>query len=249
MRLLLMCDGQVGGGIADWLMENHFRDLGAVVTTAENATYVAAQAKGIPTFLYQSVTQVIADLASIPRCTLGMLAWWPKLISKELLTVTDDGFINTHPSLLPFSRGKHYNFWTLVEQNPFGVSLHFVDEGIDSGDIVAQLPVQYGWEDTGGTLYAKAAQAMIDLFKNVYPYIRTHELPRIKQDLSKGNIHYAKEIDEASRIDLDKTYSARELINLLRARTFPGHPACWFDADGATYEITLSIKQKTTCQP
>jgi methionyl-tRNA formyltransferase len=246
MRLLLMCDGQVGSSIADWLMERYFRDLGAVVTVTKNDTYIAARARGIPTFLYQSATQVIADLASLPRCNLGMLAWWPRLIPRELMAVTDHGFINTHPSLLPFSRGKHYNFWTLVEQSPFGVSLHYVDEGIDSGDIVAQLPVHYGWEDTGGTLYAKAGQAMIDLFKSAYPNIRTHELPRIKQDPSKGSLHFATEIDPASRIDLDKTYSARELINLIRARTFPGQPACWFDADGAKYEITLTIKRKTT---
>jgi methionyl-tRNA formyltransferase len=246
MRLVLMCDGQVGIKIADWLMKHYLKDIGAVVTISENDTYSAARNHGIPTFLYQSATQTLADLKTLPRCNLGILAWWPKLIPRELLTVTDQGFINTHPSLLPFNRGKHYNFWALVEQNPFGVSLHYVDEDIDSGDIVAQLPIAYGWEDTGGTLYVKAAQAMLDLFISSYSKIRTRELLRIKQDTSHGSLHYAKEIDPASRIDLDKTYSARELINTLRARTFPGHPACWFDADGAQYEITVTIKRKTT---
>lgn len=244
MRLLLLCDGQVGRGIANWLMEQHSNDVGAIVTVSQNDIYIAACAKGIPTFVYESENQVIAEIARLPRCEIGILAWWPKLISTKLMKVTDHGFINTHPSLLPFSRGKHYNFWALVEQSPFGVSLHFVDEGIDSGDIVAQLPIQYTWEDTGASLYAKASRAMIELFETTYSSLRMQGFPRIKQDLSKGSLHYAKEIDEASRIDLDKTYSARELINLLRARTFPGHPACWFEDDGANYEITVTIKRK-----
>lgn len=244
MRLLLLCDGQVGSRIANWLMEHYINDLGAVVAVSKNDAFVNAKAKGIPTFLYQSATQLLADLKLLQPCDLGLLAWWPKLIPKELLAVTDHGFINTHPSLLPYNRGKHYNFWALVEQNQFGVSLHFVDEGIDSGDIIAQLPIPYGWEDTGETLYAKASQAMFELFTSSYPKIRSFGLPRNKQDLSKGSFHNEKEIDSASQIHLEKIYSARELFNVLRARTFPGHPGCWFNAGGTKYEITINIRKK-----
>lgn len=239
-----MCDGQVGNDIALWLMEHYRDDIGAVVTVGENPVYIASRALDIPTFVYESEPLLLTELSRLPRCDLGMLVWWPKLISPKLMGLTSQGFINTHPSLLPYNRGKHYNFWALVGQCPFGVSLHYVDEGIDSGDIVAQTPISYGWEDTGETLHLKASQGIIQLFKATYPNIRSLELNRTKQDLSKGSVHYAKEIDAASQIVLDKSYNARELINLLRARTFPGHPACWFDDNGANYEITVNIKRK-----
>lgn len=245
MKLLLMCDAQIGNAIAEWLLENHPKDIGAVVTVSESAVYSAAHARGIPSFVFESEAQILATLAALPRFDLGILAWWPKLISPAVTALAEGGFINTHPSLLPYNRGKHYNFWALVEQVPFGVSLHFVDQGIDSGDIVAQLPVAYGWEDTGETLYAKAGQAMIDLFKSAYPKIRKGTTPRTPQDLDKGSLHYAKEIDTASMIELDKTYTARELFNLLRARTFPGYPACRFEEDGVAYEISVNIKRKS----
>jgi hypothetical protein len=58
-------------------------------------------------------------------------------------------------------------------------------------------------------------------------------------------LHYAKEIDAASTIELDKIYTARELVNRLRARTFFGHPACRFEDNGETYEITVNIKRKS----
>lgn len=246
MKLLLMCDAQVGGEIADWLLENYPTDLGAVVTISESAVYLAAREKGIPSFVFKSEAQILSDLALLSRLDIGILAWWPKLVSPAMIASVEGGFINTHPSLLPHNRGKHYNFWALVEQAPFGVSLHFVDQGIDSGDIVAQLPIAYDWEDTGESLYLKAAHATIELFKSTYSQIRSGHIPRLPQDLSKGSLHYAKEIDAASVIDLDKTYTARELLNRLRARTFTGHPACRFEDDGKMYEISVNIKRKST---
>ncbi len=245
MKLLLMCDAQVGDAIAEWLLELHPEDIGALVTVSESAVCMAARRKGIPSFVFESESQLQADLADLVPFDLGVLAWWPKLISPAVMALAEGGFINTHPSLLPYNRGKHYNFWALVEQAPFGVSLHFVDEGIDSGDIVAQQAIGYDWEDTGETLYRKASQGMVELFKVAYPKIRSGSICRIPQDANKGSLHYAREIDAASKVDLDKSYTARELINLLRARTFPGHPACRFEENGEMYEISVNIKRKS----
>lgn len=245
MKLLLMCDARVGNAIADWLLDKHPEDIGAVVTVSESAVNLAARAKQIPVFVFESEPQLQVALTDLAPFDLGLLAWWPKLISPGVMALASGGFINTHPSLLPYNRGKHYNFWALAEQAPFGVSLHFVDAGIDSGDIVAQQAIAYDWEDTGESLYVKAGQQMFELFKAAYPQIRTGAIRRIPQDTSKGSLHYAREIDAASSIDLDKRYTARELINLLRARTFPGHPACRFEENGETYEITVNIKRKS----
>jgi len=244
MKLLLLSDARVGDAISEWLLENYPADIGAIVTLRENAVCTAAREKGIPAFAIESEFQLQSALAALAPFNLGILAWWPRLISPAVIGLAKGGFINTHPSLLPYNRGKHYNFWALVEQAPFGVSLHFVDEGIDSGDIVAQQAIPYDWEDTGETLYAKAGLAMVELFKSAYPQIRSGSIRRIPQDANQGSLHYAREIDAASTIDLDKHYTAREL-NLLRARTFQGHPACRFMENGETFEITVNIKRKS----
>lgn len=245
MKLLLMYDAQVGNAIAAWLLETYPNDIGAIVTMKESDVCAAARKKKIPLFLFESEARLQEDLFDIEPFDLGILAWWPKLISREVMKLAVGGFINTHPSLLPYNRGKHPNFWALVEEAPFGVSLHYVDEDIDSGDIVAQLPIPYDWEDTGETLYHKASQAMFELFKSVYPKIRGGYIRRVPQDINRGSLHYAVEIEEASKIDLDKSYTARQLINLLRARTFPGYPSCRFEENGNTYEITVNIKKKS----
>lgn len=246
MKLVLMADGPVGRAITQWLVETHRDDIGLVVTVSDNEISGIARAADIPTSIFTSSDELCAIAANNKLAfDLGVLVWWPKLLKGPLLRLPRQGFINTHPSLLPRSRGKHANFWTIVEEAPFGVSLHFVDEGVDSGDIVAQADIPYSWEDTGASLYAKGLETMERLFRDTYPRLRAGSIERRPQDLSRGSLHTAAEMEPASRIDLNKHYTARELLNLLRARTFPGHPACSFTGDdGEVFEVRVAIQRK-----
>ena len=124
------------------------------------------------------------------------------------------------------------------------MSLHYVEEGIDCGAIVAQEAIACEWEDTGGTLYEKAERAMGDLFEKVYPILRSGPLTGVPQNLDKGSFHWGKELEQASLIDLNKSYRARELINLLRARTFPSKPGCHFKDGNSEYEIRIEVTRK-----
>lgn len=244
MKILLMADGSVGLKIASWLIENYPEDLSAVVATTENDIVFLAKSKCIPTLIWSSEEELISKICGLVQVDLGILAWWPKLVSTRMLSSARLGFINTHPSLVPHNRGKHYNFWAIVEEAPFGVSLHFVDEGIDSGDVIAQSPIFYDWEDNGESLYLKAQVEMFALFAKEYPRIREGSIVRTKQDLAVGSVHYSKELTPVSEIKLDTQYLARDLFNLLRARTFPGHPGCYFEEDGETFEVRINIKRK-----
>jgi methionyl-tRNA formyltransferase len=144
---------------------------------------------------------------------------------------------------LPYNRGKHYNFWAIVEEAPFGVTLHHVDEGVDRGDIAFQARIETGWEDTGETLYRKAQVAIVRLFRDAFDDIVAGRIPRTPQDLGAGSFHLARELEPASRIDLDAPCTARQLLNVLRARTFPPHPAAWFEAGGEKYEVRVQINR------
>ncbi len=173
-----------------------------------------------------------------------ILAWWPYIINAPILSVPKFGIINFHPSLLPFNKGKNYNFWTIIENTPFGVSLHFIDDSIDGGDIIFQSPIFQSWLDTGQTLYLKAQEEMIKLFVNSYEKIRMGHYKRIPQVKNEGSFHFGSELNLASRIELGKKYEAKELLNILRAKTFPPHPGAWFEDNGERYEINISIKKQ-----
>ena len=241
MKLLLLADGNVGKKIVNFLIENFPQDLALVVTTLENDIYTNVLRNGIPVCVFESEKNILDRLPD--GVDLGLLAWWPKLLLSPLLEVSQNGFINTHPSFLPHNRGKHYNFWALVEQCPFGVTLHKVDAGIDTGDIIFQSPIDYDWCDTGETLYKKAQLKMVDLFVKSYPSIRRGGFKSAQQDKGVGSFHQASELEVASQIDLDSSYRARTLLNLIRARTFKGHPGCWFEENGSRYEMSITIKK------
>lgn len=174
---------------------------------------------------------------------LIILAWWPYIIQNELIRLPRIGCLNFHPSYLPFNRGKHYNFWSIVENVPFGVTIHWVTEDIDAGDIAFQTIIQTSWEDTGETLYHAAQREIIKLFINNFPAIKQDRIPRIPQDLKRGSFHFAYEIEKASTIDLNQDYQARHLLNLIRARTFPPYPGVKFTEDGKTFEVRIQITE------
>jgi methionyl-tRNA formyltransferase len=239
--MALFAHGNVGFAITQFLITSYYDDLAAVIVTSEDAISRIAGAAGLRVIQFTSEEQTISDLPA--EIDMGLLVWWPKIITKPLLDVAGIGFINTHPSLLPFNRGKNYNFWALVENTPFGVTLHKVDGGIDTGDIIAQQTIAYDWTDTGKTLYEKAQSAMVELFERTWPIIRSGDFLAVPQLDELATFHRAAELEPASKIVLDQHYRADEFLNLLRARTFHPYPGCWFEADGQRYEVSIEIKK------
>ena len=190
--------------------------------------------------LYKKETQ---DRLKMMNLDLAILAWWPYIIKKDLIEIPKFGCLNFHPAFLPYNRGKDPNFWSIIEDVPFGVSIHFVDTGIDSGDIVFQSVINKSWEDTGRTLYEKSLKEIVKLFKDNFKQIKSGKISRKPQDLKHGSFHRRSELDLASMIDLDKCYRARDLLNIIRARTFYPHPAAYFFDNGEKYEVRIGIKK------
>lgn len=246
MRLALLADGDVGLEILKYLLDCFPSDIAMVVATKNNEISEFSSERGVETFIYEAQGQGQEELAlklSEKAISLGVMAWWPFILPASIAELPSHGFVNTHPSLLPHNRGKHFSFWALVEQAPFGVSLHYVTKKIDAGDIIAQLPIRYDWSDTGGSLYYKAQTRMIELFRSTYPSLRSNSISAHQQELSAGSFHRSDEILRASEIQLDEQYSARSLLNLLRAKMFDGKAGCTFRENGIEYQVSVIISE------
>jgi methionyl-tRNA formyltransferase len=251
MRLGLFTSDEVGFEIAAFLAESGDPPDCLVLDTADrrsiNHKTVAVSSVNPERVFYTSDScneQTIAALRQLDL-DLGILAWWPYIVRTPLIDVPRRGFLNFHPSLLPLGRGKDPYFWSIVEGSPFGVTLHFIDRGIDSGDVAFQRQIPVGWEDSGQTLYEKARCQIIELFKENYQRIKAGNIPRLPQSPHQGSFHRRAELDQASRIELDKHYTAQDLLNRLRARTFPPHPGCQFQEGGRSYQVRVSIEEVT----
>ena len=72
------------------------------------------------------------------KVDLVFLTWWPSIMKERTIQSAKVGFVNLHPSLLPYGRGKHAYFYSIVDDEPFGVTIHLIDSGIDTGPILFQ---------------------------------------------------------------------------------------------------------------
>lgn len=94
------------------------------------------------------------------------------IIKKELLNIPKIGVLNRHNALLPKNRGRLTPFWVLYKQEKeTGVSIHFVEEGIDSGDIVVQKKFPILKKDTFNSIvkknYELAPKAMVEAIEDL----------------------------------------------------------------------------------
>ncbi len=103
------------------------------------------------------------------------------IISKEILKRYPDAAVNLHISFLPWNRGADPNFWSFVENTPKGVTIHYLDEGVDTGDIIVQKQVEFSEQETLHTSYMKLHEEMQSLFKYHWVDIRVGKCHRIPQ--------------------------------------------------------------------
>ena len=145
-KLLIFADGDVGIAIVSWLAKYHHNNIALIFTISDNEISKICKNFGIETVIFSCFEKVIAEISERKISPeLGFLVWWPKILTKEIISIADFGFINTHPSLLPYARGKNYNFWTLVNDEPFGISCHFIDKKIDSRSLIMQKKIAKDW--------------------------------------------------------------------------------------------------------
>ena len=115
------------------------------------------------------------------------------ILKKDILDLYPDRAINLHISYLPFNRGFDPNFWSFVENTPKGVTIHYLDEGIDTGDIIVQKKVEFDTkQETLATSYEKLQLTIQDLFKKNWQDIKTIRCKRQKQ-VGNGTSHKVKD--------------------------------------------------------
>lgn len=104
------------------------------------------------------------------------------LVSKEVLELLPDRVINLHISLLPYNRGSSPNFFSFMDDTPKGVTIHLMDKGLDTGDILCQKEVKFDEsQETFTSSYEKLMQEVKDLFKENWEDIRDGRITPVRQ--------------------------------------------------------------------
>lgn len=118
---------------------------------------------------------------------------YPRILKQPILErFMPDRAINLHISYLPWNRGSDPNFWSFLERTPKGVTIHYLDEGIDTGDIIVRKEVAFGASETLKSSYDRLHEEIEALFYAHWPAIRSGACPRLPQT-GAGSFHLYKE--------------------------------------------------------
>ncbi len=121
---------------------------------------------------------------------LIVVAGFPRILKRALIDVPRLGCINVHPSLLPRYRGLEPCYWVLANQeNTTSVTIHHVDEGIDTGDILLQGKLEIRPNETEITLGQRVARVAGELLREAIPLLLAGRAPRIRQDHSAATYY------------------------------------------------------------
>lgn len=154
------------------------------------------------------------------------------------------GVLNLHFSLLPWCAGVGGNAWPIVEGCPAGVTLHWMDDGVDTGPTVAQEEVPVEPWDTAGTLLEKQGAAAVRVIAAVFQAADSEGLP-VGERIGVRSRHLRKDFAKLEGLDLDAPTTARQVLNLLRARTCPPYAGLRYRQDGKLIEATITLKEVT----
>lgn len=194
---------------------------------------VAAQEFGFPVAQPESHEELLSVLdESAP--TVGLVVAYGRLLRPEVLAVAPHGFLNVHFSLLPRWRGAAPVERAIAAGDErTGVTLMKIDEGLDTGPVLAERATLIAPDDTGGILTARLAHLGARLVDDAVPqYLNGRRVP--VPQIAAYSSHAKRLTRDEARIS--PTMTADEAI--LAARAFTPRPGPWCATDDGPLKIT-----------
>jgi len=215
------------------MVVGNYHDNGSVIEPRVWNASLARLAlnKGLPFIQPKSTRnlQFINDIQSIDSPDLILTVEYDKILDPTILAIPQIGTINMHFSPLPRHRGYFPVIWSVMEDNEAGVTMHWVNEQVNGGDIIATQKISIGKDETSFSLYLRLSKIGMTLFKNGFPKILKGSVLNTKQCEGQATYHAAG-YPEQRIIDWNK--SNDKIDRFIRSLTFPSfEPARTFYDD------------------
>jgi methionyl-tRNA formyltransferase len=220
MEIVFLGVNDVGMRVYEWLCDRNDVSVSALLTTKEQL-----------------------DLVEELQPDMAVSVGYDHIVPPDVLSVPDRGCLNLHPAYLPYNRGKSPNVWCIVEDTPAGATLHYMDEGVDTGDIIARKKAEKRFDDTGKDLHRRLEEAQFELFVETWREIESGDVETTTQN-EEGTYHEQREFEELCELNPDEEYTVKELLDRLRALTFPPFDNAFVEVDGDKYYVEVDIRHE-----
>ncbi len=240
MRISLVGQGPFGEKVLEALLKKGEEVVGSFLPPDKRGEGMKnlAEKSGIPVFRPNLMKDPhVYDAYVKLKPELAILAFVTDIIPERLLDIPSLGTICYHPSLLPRHRGASAINWAIIMGDTrTGLTIFWVDKGIDTGPILLQKEVEIGPNDTTGSLYFNTLFPMgVDAMVEAVELIKKGRAPRIPQDDSKATYEPPCD-DRVAAVDFEK--SIIDVYNFIRGcnpqpgayTTFRGKKVRLYDA-------------------
>lgn len=207
-----------------------------------------AESHRIPTFYPASINSAESlDKLAAFSAELHVSMSYDQILREKILSLPPRGTLNCHAGALPFYRGRNPLTWAIINgETDFGITVHWVDLGIDTGDIVRQIKVPIGPTDTYATLLVTAEKLCADVLVEAISDVYQGKDQRIVQASIDPVGMYCCRRREGDE-EIDWTWGTVQIERFIRALVFPG-PGARTTCKDKRYAI-LAAELKSGAKP
>ena len=161
-------------------------------------------------------------------CDIFVSMSFNQIFRQKIINLTPTGIINCHAGKLPLYRGRNILNWVLInDEKEFGITVHFIDEGIDTGDVIYQKTFSISDSDNYNSLLKIAHIECAKILHKSLIKIVNDNYSRINQDSINPNGFYCGIRGKGDEI-INWNNKSRVIFNFIRALVNPGPVAKTF---------------------
>ncbi len=235
MRIGYFADGVWAQKALRLLLDDGDFDVAFVCARCGNPDAVLremAGSNGIPFLCHPRINSEEFHQQLLPSaCDIFVSMSFDQIFRPETLAIPPMETINCHAGKLPFYRGRNILNWALInDERDFGITVHYIDPGIDTGDIILQETYPITDQDDYSTLLRVAQEECPLLLHRALRLIHEGQARRIVQDTIDPVGLYCSVRGMGDEI-LNWNQSSRDVFNFVRAICRPGPMARTFCGD------------------
>lgn len=199
---------------------------------------------GIPWVIEDNVnSKDFVEFVKRKTCDVLVSMSFNQIIKKDLITASKLGFINCHAGALPFYRGRNPINWALINgEEKIGVTVHYIDEGIDTGDIIIQDFIEILDNDDYGSLLEKGFVQCAVSLSDALTKVQENNFQPLKQErIHPVGFYCCRRVVGDEYIDWSE--SSENIHNFIRAITKPAPGA---QTRSKNYDLVI-YKSRLVC--
>jgi methionyl-tRNA formyltransferase len=225
MRILFFGGHDLGKTTLDYLLKKNKNIVAAVMTDTDNEWYHGLEEVtdeyNIDLFKVGNINydQFVDEVKNDLKPDLIISVNFDQIFKKEIINIPEKGCINIHASLLPNYRGRAPLNWAILKgEEKTGVTVHFINEGIDTGEIILQEEIEIKNNDYISDILKQVKDKYPLMINKTVDLIKKGNYETVKQSKEEGS-YYGKRTPADGLIAWDN--SAEEIYDLIRAVAHP----------------------------